>query len=296
MLIDSRFVVSAVVLSIALFLGTKCFEQETEAAAADTVLIHAKIYTVNARQTWAEALAVRAGKIVAVGSDSEIRKYQGPNSRMIDAEGHLVLPGFTDSHIHFLDGSLSLTQVSLDDATSVGEIQQRVKAYAIANPKLPWILGRGWQYTVFGATGLPNKSILDQCVPDRPVYLESFDGHSWWANTAALKMAGIARDSADPPGGQFVRDPGTGEPTGAVKEDAADAVIRRVIPKPSRAQTLDALRHGMHEANAVGLVGAISPDGVRVGDADFAALDIYAGLKRAGDLTLRFYIGSRIEP
>jgi predicted amidohydrolase YtcJ len=265
-------------------------------SSADTVLLHAKIYTVNEQQPWAEALAIRGGMILAVGREADIAKYRGPNTKVIDAKQRLVLPGFTDCHIHFLDGSLSLLQVNLDRARTVGDIQQQVKAYASAHPGLPWVLGRGWQYTVFGGSGLPNKSILDEVIPDRPVYLESFDGHTWWANSKALKLAGITRESQDPPGGQFVRDPASGEPTGTVKEDAADAVVRRAVPQPSDEQNLEALRRGMHEANAVGLVGAISPGGVSVEGGDFTALALYNELRHQGQLTLRLYIASRLEP
>lgn len=265
-------------------------------SSADTVLLHAKIYTVNEQQPWAEALAIRGGMILAVGREADIAKYRGPNTKVIDAKQRLVLPGFTDCHIHFLDGSLSLLQVNLDRARTVGDIQQQVKAYASAHPGLLWVLGRGWQYTVFGGSGLPNKSILDEVIPDRPVYLESFDGHTWWANSKALKLAGITRESQDPPGGQFVRDPASGEPTGTVKEDAADAVVRRAVPQPSDEQNLEALRRGMHEANAVGLVGAISPGGVSVEGGDFTALDLYNELRHQGQLTLRLYIASRLEP
>jgi len=128
------------------------------------------------------------------------------------------------------------------------------------------------------------------------VYLESFDGHTWWANSKALKLAGISRESANPAGGELVRDPATGEPTGAVKEDAADAVVRRAIPPPSHERLLQALRDGMHEANRFGLTGVISPGGVSVAGGDFTALGVYGELRKRGELTLRFYIGSRIEP
>jgi len=263
---------------------------------ADLVIVHGKIYTVNESKPWAEALAVRDSKIVAVGKEEEIRSWRGSKTKVIDAKGRMILPGFTDSHIHFLDGSLSLLGVTLDDARTLDEIQQRVKAYATAHPELTWILGRGWQYTVFGASGMPDRAALDRIIPDRPVYLESFDGHSWWANSKALKMAGITRDSPNPPGGEFVRDPASGEPTGAVKEDAADAVVRRVIPHPTHERMLEALRGGMKEANRVGLVGAISPGGVSAEGGDFQALDVYDELRQRRELTLRFYFASRLEP
>ena len=287
---------STVIGTVLLFCICAPGQDATSVPAADVVLVHAKIYTVNERQSWAEALAIRGGTILAVGREADVAKYRGPHTKVIDAQGRLVLPGFTDCHIHFLDGSLSLLQVNLDRATTVGDIQRQVKAYASAHPELPWVLGRGWQYTVFGGSGLPNKAILDEVIPDRPVYLESFDGHTWWANSKALKLAGITRESKDPAGGQFVRDPASGEPTGTVKEDAADAVVRRAAPQPSHQQKLEALRRGMHEANVVGLIGAISPGGVSVEGGDFTALDLYDKLRHQGQLTLRLYIASRLEP
>lgn len=288
--------VIATVLGASVWVTGLAAQETSKARTADTVVLHAKVYTVNVKQPWAEALAIRGGVILAVGSEADIASYRGSTTKVIDAKGRLVLPGFTDCHIHFLDGSLSLLQVNLDRAKTIAEIQQQVKAYASTHPELPWVLGRGWQYTVFGESALPNKASLDEIVPDRPVYLESFDGHTWWANSKALTLAGITKESADPPGGQFVRDPTSGEPTGAVKEDAADAVVRRAVPRPNHDQLLEALRRGMHEANMAGLVGAISPGGVSVEGGDFTALDVYDELRRQGQLTLRFYIASRMEP
>lgn len=111
-------------------------------SSADTVIVNARIYTVNARQPWAEGLAISGDRVIAVGSTREIAAYRGPSTHVIDVQQHLVLPGFTDCHIHFLDGSLSLLQVNLDEATTVSEIQREVKAFADAHPDLPWVLGR----------------------------------------------------------------------------------------------------------------------------------------------------------
>lgn len=281
---------------VSLFPSIAAAQDKAKAEPADTIILHARIYTVNPKQPWAEAVAIHGGKIVAVGSDTDVSAYRAAGTAVIDGGGHLVLPGFVDCHIHFLDGSLSLLQVNLDQSKTVEEIQQSVKTYAKAHPHLQWILGRGWQYTTFGAAGMPTKFDLDQIVPDRPVYLESFDGHTWWANSKALELAQVTRATPDPPGGKFVRDPVSGEPTGAVKEDAADAVVRRVIPKPSREKVIEALRLGMHEANKAGLVRGISPGGVSVEGGDFTILDVYDELRRKGELTVRFYIASRMEP
>ncbi|HYM07473.1 MAG TPA: amidohydrolase [Terriglobales bacterium] len=255
---------------------------------ADTVIINARIYTVNTRQPWAEALAIRGDKVVAVGGVQEIAPYRGASTKVIDAQGRLVLPGFTDCHIHFMDGSLGLTQVDLNGTQSVAEMQTRVKEYATAHPKGEWIEGMGWLYSTFGAAALPDKKFLDEIVPDRPVYLQAYDGHSSWANSKALALAGITRETPDPPGGQIVRD-ARGEATGALKETAGD-LVAKVIPKPTHDQRLAALRLGMREANKFGLVR------VHSAGQDFEYLDLYNELRQKQELSLRFYIAYFLDP
>ena len=255
---------------------------------ADLIVVNARVYTVNPQQPWAEAIAVRGDKIVGVGDREKIDGYRGKTTKVIDAQGRLVLPGFTDCHIHFMDGSLGLTRVDLNDSGSVTEIQKRVKAYADSHPHEPWIQGMGWTYPTFKPSGLPDKKILDEVVPDRPVYLVAFDGHSSWANSKALAMAGIDRNTPDPANGKIVRDE-KGEATGALKESAGDLIDSK-IPKPTRAERLDALRKGIHEANKVGLVR------VHSAGQDFEYLDLYDELRKQGALTLRFYVAYFLDP
>src|SRR5438477_5681096 len=228
-------------LVVALFLSSLLFAQGGP-EPADTILIHGHIYTVDSKHPWAEALAIRDGKILAVGSDREINRVLGASTKVINAKGRLVLPGFTDCHVHFMEGSLLLQQIFLNGAKTIPEIQSRVKAYAAAHPNEPWLLGRGWNYPVFAPSGMPDKKYLDEIVPDRPVYLDGFDGHTYWANSKALELAHINKDTPNPPGGTFVRDPKTGEPTGAIKEDPADAIIRRAITESSHGQKLKTLQ------------------------------------------------------
>ena len=256
--------------------------------AADTIILNARIYTVNPQQPSAEALAISGEKILAVGTKNEIEKYRGASTRIIDAQGHLVLPGFVDCHIHFMDGSMGLTRVDLNDAKTVAEIQKRVKEYAESHLQEPWITGMGWTYPTFGPSALPDKKILDDVVPTRPVYLVAFDGHSSWANSKALQMAGITRETPDPPNGKIVRDE-KGEATGALKESAGD-LVARVMPKPTREERLAALRLGIHEANKFGL------SRVHSAGQDFEWLDLYDELRRNGEMTLRFYVAYFLDP
>ena len=257
-------------------------------AAADAVVVNARIYTVNAQQPWAEALAIRSGKIMTVGSTREINRYRGANTRVIDAHGRLVLPGFTDCHIHFMEGSLGLLHVDLNGAATVREIQKRVSAYAVAHPRDEWILGMGWNYPAFAPSGMPDRRILDEVVLDRPVFLEAYDGHTSWANSKALAVAGITRETPDPPNGKIVRD-GQGAATGALLEEAGE-LVSKFAPKPSRDERLAALRQGLHEANRVGLTRVHSAGG------DFEWLDLYNELRQKGELTVRQYIAYFLNP
>ena len=214
-----------------------------DAQSADTIVHHAKIYTVNAKQPWAEAVAIQGDKIIAVGTEADVEKFRSPKTKMIDAGGQLVLPGFVDCHIHFLDGSLSLGRVNLEGAKDVADIQQRLREYAARHPGKDWILGRGWDYAMFGAAALPDKKYLDELFPDRPAYLEGYDGHTYWANSKALALAGITKDTPNPPNGVIVRDPATGEATGALKE-AAHGLVGKIVPKPTRARKTRSVARG----------------------------------------------------
>jgi hypothetical protein len=261
----------------------------------DTVVVNARIYTVNSRQPWAEALAIRREKVVAVGSAKDIEAYRGATTKVIDAGGRLVLPGFTDSHIHFLEGSMNAQQIVIEDTQTLAGVLQQVKAYAAAHPEKPWILGRGWSYPMFGAAALPDKKYLDEIIPDRPVYLECFDGHTWWANSKALQLAGITRDKPDPVSG-IMRDPKTGEPTGVMKEDPADAIVQRVIPLPTREEKLHAIRQSIKEANRVGLVRVHSASNLGFGISDLENVELYDELRHTGELTLRMYMAYYMQP
>jgi predicted amidohydrolase YtcJ len=256
--------------------------------SADTVVLHGRIYTMNAKKPWAEALAISGEHIVAVGTDAEIAKLQSKDTKVVDAQGRLVLPGFTDCHIHFLSGALSLDRANLEGAKDAADIQQLLREYAAKHPGQDWILGRGWNYAMF-PTSLPDKKYLDEVFPDRPALLEGFDGHTYWANSKALALANITKNTPDPPNGIIVRDPQTGEATGALKEAAQD-LVAEIVPKPTRGEKLAALRAGVHWANENGLTRVHSAGG------DFEEFELYDELLRHGDLTLRFYISYFQDP
>jgi hypothetical protein len=259
------------------------------APSADTIIAHGKVYTGNREQPWADAIAIHDGKIIAVGDEETITKLRADTTKVIDAGGHLVLPGFVDCHVHFMSGSLGLGRVNLAGAKDYSDIQQRLRDYAAKHPGKDWVLGRGWNYAMFGSESLPDKKYLDEIFPDRPVLLAGYDGHTYWANSKALALAGITSSTPDPPNGSIVRDPKTHEATGALKE-AAHGLVDRVVPKPSPDENLAALRAGMQWANEHGLTRVHSAGG------DFEHLDLYDELRRHGQQTLRFYISYFLNP
>ena len=258
-------------------------------APADVLIVHAKVYTLNQQAPWGQALAIRRGKIVAVGSDEVVGRMRGIGTRVIDAGGKLVLPGFTDCHVHFLSGSLGLSRVNLEGTSNTAEIQTRLREYAANHPGDAWILGRGWNYAMFAPATLPDRQALDQLFPNRPVFLTAYDGHTGWANSKALSLAGISKDTPDPPNGAIVRDPQTGDPTGALKE-SAQRLVSKVIPKPSRVDKLMAYRAGIKWANQNGITRVHSAGG------DFEELELLDELRETKQLTLRFYVSYFLNP
>jgi predicted amidohydrolase YtcJ len=223
------------------------------APPADFLLTSGRVWTGDPAQPWAEAVAVKDGRIVYVGPAAGAEAHRGPATRVVDAGGRLVTPGFNDSHIHLMSGALSLERVDLIEDQSVAAVQDRIRAFAKANPASPWVLGRGWLYGSFPG-GLPTKEQLDAVVPDRPAYMECYDGHSGWANSKALALAGITKDTKDPLNGVIVRDPKTGEPTGALKE-SANALVEAKIPTPDTERRYALLLQALRQLNSQGVTG-----------------------------------------
>ncbi|MFM7838152.1 MAG: amidohydrolase, partial [Chitinophagaceae bacterium] len=200
------------------------------------------------------------------------------STQVIDLNGKLVTPGFNDAHIHLLSGSLVLASLNLLGCTSLAEMKKLITDYAKQHPDKQWLTGTGWQYDFF-PTGLPDKSILDSLVPDRPMYLRSYDGHSGLANSKALELAKINRHTAYKGFGEIVRDQ-KGEPTGVLKE-GAQSLFAAVIPKPSREEKLDALRLGLKFADSLGITSLQNASGTA------EEYELYQALLAKEELTLR---------
>ena len=201
------------------------------AAEPADLLVLGDIYTVDGARSWQRVLAVDGGKIVYIGPETGSEPYRGESTRVITLEpGQMVTPGIQDSHVHLLDGGLDQLKCDLLNLKTPGEVIEALEACIAKHPKDPWILATGWAPPLF-PEGNPNKADLDKILPDRPAWLASQDEHSDWANSAALKLAGIDKDTPQPPRGRIERDPKTGEPSGTLRESAMN-LVEDIVPKP----------------------------------------------------------------
>ncbi len=213
---------------------------------ATLVLLNGNIVTMDAAAPHADAVACLGSRIVAAGSNDDIRKWVGAGTKVVDLHGRLVVPGFNDAHVHFLDGGQSLAGVQLRSARSPEEFRERIAEFSAHAPAGRWILGGEWDHENWTPARLPTRQLIDPVTAGRNVFVYRLDGHMALANTATLKLAGIDRNTPDPPGGTIVRDQ-NGEPTGVLKDAALDLVERR-IPAPSHDEIADALRAAMRYA------------------------------------------------
>ena len=247
-------------------------------APADLVLTGAAVYTVDAARSWAEAVAVRDGRIVFVGTAADARRHTGPRTRVLDLSGRMVLPAFHDAHVHPVSGGVELAQCNLNDLPTAEAVLAKVRGCADAAPPDGWIVGGGWALPVF-AGGLALKEALDAVTGGRPAYLSSADGHSTWVNTRALALAGVDASTKDPENGRIERD-ARGEPVGTLRE-AASGLVGRHVPPPSPAVRLQGLRQALEKLNAAGITA------VQEASASRAALETYREAERLGVLSAR---------
>jgi predicted amidohydrolase YtcJ len=261
-------------------------------APADRVLRGGRVFLADPANTLAQAIAVRGGRVVAVGTDAEVAALAGPGTRVVELGGRLVTPGFNDAHIHFAPGGASLLNVDLLGATSLAEIERRVAAAAAQAQPGEWIQGRGWDQTrlpaaELGPGGWPTRAVLDRAAPRNPVLLSRVDGHTSWANAEALRLAGITRRTPNPAGGEVVRDPATGEATGILKE-SAEALVAPHVPPPTPAQIQRAVRAALDMAARTGVTSVQT-------SSDAAEIAVYRHLRERDSLTVRVYAWQPLE-
>ena len=250
--------------------------------AADLIITNAKIWTVDKTRPQAESLAVLRDRIVAVGSSTEVDAWHGPQTKVIDAQGKLLLPGFNDAHVHFVDGGDHLQAVQLKDAASPQEFAHRIEERAKTTPKGKWITGGDWDEQKWSPPNLPTKELVDPVTPNVPVWVNRYDGHESLANSVTLQLANITAKTPDPPGGEIVRD-AQGNPTGILR-DAAQDLVFKVMPPMSREHRMRAIRRALEHAASLGVTS------VQNMNPEYDDVKIYAELAEHGALTTRIYV------
>ncbi len=274
-------ITAVTVVAILLMSATFSTQAHKPPFAADLIIINATIHTMDQGQPLAEAVAISGNRIIAVGTTKEIRRLVGANTRIVDAKGQLVLPGFNDAHVHFMSGGFQLSSVDLRDASSQPEFAERIRAFADKLPPGRWITGGDWDHERWPDAKLPTKELIDRFTPNTPVFVNRLDGHMALANSLALKLANVTRQTLDPPGGVIVRDPKTGEPTGVLK-DAAQSFVWKVFPTPGFEEKLAAARAATNHAASVGVTSVQDMSaGTDVG--------VYQALLDRGELKNRIY-------
>jgi len=247
---------------------------------ADLIVQNGRVFTANDALPWVEAVAVKDGKILAVGSTASMKSFMGPATKVLDVKGKLVLPGLCDAHTHFSSGGGSLASLTFRGVTSIGKVQDLVAAKIKGLPAGAPVYGSQYDHTLFPGGNWPTREDLDKVSPDNPVVIERVDGHSLWVNSLALKQSGITRDTKNPFGGEILRDPKTGEPTGILTE-AAGSLLRIKGPQAVSTPEEDILRALAHAAR-LGLTSVTT-------DTSLAELEVYRKIERDGKLTLRVY-------
>ena len=242
-------------------------------------IVNGVVWTADSARPWAEAIAINGDRIVAVGSSADIRTLTSSSTRIIDANGRMVVPGFIDSHVHFLAGGMNLASVQLRDARTPADFIARIKSFAATVPAGTWITGGDWDHQNWGGE-LPQRSWIDSVTPNNPVWINRLDGHMALANTAALRAAKVPMTGGDISGGTITRD-ASGQPTGIFKDNAQE-LVDKAVPDPASAMLDRALDAAMNYANERG-VTSVDHMGT------WADLAVFERAHRAGTLRTRIY-------
>ncbi|HEY2143925.1 MAG TPA: amidohydrolase [Candidatus Udaeobacter sp.] len=264
-----------------LVLVTAMYAKAQPKPSATLIITNAAVYTVDKQHPKAEAAAVIGDRIVALGSRADIDLWRGAKTKVIDAGGKLLLPGFNDAHVHFMQGGAQLEQVQLTDASTPQEFAKRIAAQVAKTPKGAWVLGGRWDETKWPDPQLPTKELVDPVSGETPIFVERYDGHEALANSAAMKLAGVNAKTRDVPGGVVVRD-ASGNPTGILK-DAAQELIYKAVPPMSHEQRVRIARRAAAHATSLGVTS------VQHMNPEFADVAAYSELAEKGELTTRIY-------
>ncbi len=266
--------------------GARTSYRVASSSPADLILLGGVVYTVDAGRSWAHAVAIRDGRIVFVGDDDGALALAGRSTAVIELGGRLVLPGFHDTHVHPIAGGIELAECDLSGESTEAGVLGAVLAYTRSHPSFEWIRGWGWHLPVF-PDGNPHRRLLDAVVADRPAYFTTADGHSGWANSKALALAGIGADTPELPGGRIERDP-DGMPSGTLREGAMD-LMDRILPPYTADECRNGLRRALDLASRSGITALYDAD------ADEGRLEAYAALASENELPARVVAALRVD-
>lgn len=253
------------------------------ATTADTILTNARIYTVEKAKPWAQSVAIKDGKIVAVGSNAEVNKFKGTATRTVDMGGRLVLPAFGDAHAHPLFGGLSRSRCPLQSGKSIDDYKKLIAKCVADAPGNGTIFGVGWEDALFPPNGVPDKKYLDEVSTSRALIFKSVGGHTYWVNSKALELAGITKDTPNPVNGTIDRD-ATGNPIGGLQE-AAQGLVEKLVPPPTDTEIQNSVKYVAEHFNSLGIV-AWNDAGVDFDDnGGSRMIDAYKAVKDAGKLS-----------
>jgi predicted amidohydrolase YtcJ len=258
---------------------------------ADTIYLHGDIYTgvVGASSFHvvqrAQAIAVKGDRILLVGDDNDVLKAKGPNTAVVDLKGQFVMPGFNDAHMHLTDAGFKRLTVDLTGTRTMAEFRERIRKRVETAEPMEWIVGSGWDETLWPVQDLPTRWDIDEVTTDHPVYLERIDGHVAVANTLALKMAHVTLASKDPAGGAIGRDI-TGQPNGILRE-TAEGLVASIIPKPSDDKRQRAIESSLQDIASSGVTSVQDYSDPGNADANWKDFQVFEQLEREGKLTVR---------
>jgi len=258
--------------------------------SADLLITNAAVYTVDETTPRAEAVAVRGNRIVFVGSAAEANEWRSAQTKVFDGAGCTLLPGLIDSHFHLQWGSLKLDDLQLWNAETMADVAALIRAYAAANPQRDWLIGAQLRYKVITPEQPLTRQFLDSLVADRPLYLVAYDGHTAWANTEALRRAGILHGRELPPGHAIVMEPTGGTATGELREWEALRPIKDLLPEKTAAQKQTLLRQGLALCAQHGITSVHNMDSWD------DSLANYLALEAANKLTVRLYVPYSFTP
>jgi predicted amidohydrolase YtcJ len=263
-------------------------QRDDASGPVDLIIVNGKVYP-GAGADLQEAVAVRGNQILRVGSNRDVKRLRRAQTVVVDAHGATVIPGLNDSRVQLMAGALTLDHLDLSSVATIDALETELRHYAEEDPSRRWLLGRNGDAELLASANAPARTILDEAVQDRPVFVTGEGGKIAWANSKALEIAGIVRRTRNPESGTVVKDRRTGEPTGVLKDEAIE-LVTRVLPQPTTAEKIAALRTAIDEAHKLGITSVHSTSPT---DEELQLLD---AIRHQGDLTIRVYGSIAVQP